>query len=249
MTATLVLGDDGGVRGVEDGRAEPALPPWQTTVEGLVAGIAHDLRTPINVLSGAISEMDADPIVWRDPEQRALYVRLMRSSIDRLQRMASHLAMLSELLAGTIVLSRRMIDLRPLVERAATGARPEGPQVSSLVPGEPVEGPVDAERLLQALEALVSTAQKAARSSVALELAAEGDHARIDVVDDGPAMTNGDAEELLESFGGHRGASRCGPALVVARGLIEAHGGSIAAERATPEGGVRLVMRLPGRGR
>jgi two-component system sensor histidine kinase KdpD len=64
--------------------------------------------------------------------------------------------------------------------------------------------------------------------------------------DPGPAIPPGTEEEIFEKFhrGPHVGAGGAGLGLAICRGIVEAHGGSIRAERRATDGTL-FSVRLP----
>ncbi|MCB9563755.1 MAG: hypothetical protein H6708_25455 [Kofleriaceae bacterium] len=96
-------------------------------------------------------------------------------------------------------------------------------------------------------------AHSPAAGVVAIAVAADGDAVTLCVDDQGPGVAAADRERIFLPFarGGH-GADRAGDepddgvglGLSVARRIVEAHRGRIAATDA-PGGGARFVVRLP----
>ncbi len=85
------------------------------------------------------------------------------------------------------------------------------------------------------------------RVTVSARLA--GDFVEVSVADDGPGLPRGREEEIFESFARgddntqspKRGA---GLGLAIVRAIVEAHGGSIHAEK-NREKGARIIFTLP----
>jgi two-component system sensor histidine kinase KdpD len=76
-----------------------------------------------------------------------------------------------------------------------------------------------------------------------------GDLIEVSVTDDGPGLPKGREEEVFESFarGDEHSTSPkrgAGLGLAIVRAIVEAHGGSIHAEKGR-EKGARLVFTLP----
>jgi two-component system sensor histidine kinase KdpD len=73
-----------------------------------------------------------------------------------------------------------------------------------------------------------------------------GDRVLINVIDEGPGIPRGIEDQLFEPFqrlGDHDNTSGVGLGLSVARGFVEAMGGTIQANE-TPGGGLTLVVDL-----
>ena len=85
-----------------------------------------------------------------------------------------------------------------------------------------------------------------ADSEIRVRAAVADGSLRVDVTDHGPGVARDAMPRLFEPFfrgaRAQRGGSGLG--LVVARGLVEAHGGRIWVEN-RPEGGARFVFEIP----
>ena len=108
------------------------------------------------------------------------------------------------------------------------------------------------DRLLeQVLFNLLDNAHKyAADSGAAIHGRKEGDDVVLSVTDEGPGVKPTDLEKIFEKFyrGGRADGRKPGTGLglSICRGLIEAMGGSIAAQSpAVRRRGTRIVIRLP----
>ena len=70
---------------------------------------------------------------------------------------------------------------------------------------------------------------------------------RLSVEDNGPGLPPGREEALFEKFARGHAESHLpgvGLGLAICRAIMQAHGGSIRAERATPQGGARFSLSL-----
>ena len=101
----------------------------------MTADIAHDLRTPLTVISGYIESM-RDGVLKPTPERLAL----IYSEIERLQNLVGDLRMLSLADAGELSLYPQPISPKNLLERAASLFRHQAEQqeVAIQVDGEPI---------------------------------------------------------------------------------------------------------------
>jgi two-component system sensor histidine kinase KdpD len=104
----------------------------------------------------------------------------------------------------------------------------------------------------QLLVNLLENAIKYTPAGTALELRAqrEREHALIEVIDHGPGLPSGSEEQVFDKFfrGPHAGGvPGAGLGLPICRGIAEAHGGSIRAERRAGAGAVfRITLPLGG---
>ena len=83
---------------------------------------AHELRSPVGVLSGTADMLGAH---WDElePEERSELLRGMKPSADRLRRLLTDLLTTSRIQAGALNLDLRPIDVREQLETAAATAR------------------------------------------------------------------------------------------------------------------------------
>jgi two-component system sensor histidine kinase KdpD len=82
---------------------------------------------------------------------------------------------------------------------------------------------------------------------VAVSAKADAEKVEVSVEDDGPGLPQGREEEVFESFArGEKQSSKktAGLGLAIVRTIVEAHGGTVRAERGR-EKGARFVFTLP----
>lgn len=230
-------------RALEDSRRE------------LVAFLSHDLRTPLAGLR-ALAEGLEDGVV----DDRPAALRQMRQTVDRMTGLVGDLFELSRLHAPTTSTTpqRSMVSLVELAhdvtgELAAHAGRRDV-QLRLDVPGGddrlPVRG--NADELARALTNLVVNAIRHTPSGgTVLVTTGRASDGRIEVaVTDGcggiPAL---DLDRLFDvgwRATPERGTPQdagAGLGLAIAKGVIEAHAGSIVVENV--EGGCRFGVRLP----
>jgi signal transduction histidine kinase len=215
----------------------------------MTADIAHDLRTPLTVISGYVESM-RDGDLKPTPERFAL----IYSEIERLQNLVGDLRMLSMADAGELSLNPQSLSPKNLLERAATLFRhqAEGQEVSIQVEASdelPSIG-VDEARMIQVLGNLISNALRYTLSGGTIILAAQsfGDEVEIDVEDTGVGIPEEELPYIFNRF--HRGdksrhteTGETGLGLAIVKALVEAHGGNVTAESKPDEGTIiRLVF-------
>ncbi|GAA2876181.1 HAMP domain-containing sensor histidine kinase [Streptosporangium fragile] len=223
----------------------------------LVAWVSHDLRTPLAGMR-AMAEALEDGVV-DDPETVARYHRQIRLEVDRLADMVDDLFELSRIHAGALRLSRSRIGLGDLVADALAGveqlARAKGVRLTGeLGPMAPVQA--DAGELSRALRNLVVNAIRhtPGDGTVWVRAAVRDGVACLSVADccggippdDLPRVFDvafrGEAARTPRSDGAGAGAG-AGLGLAIARGIVEAHQGSIGVVNTGP--GCRFEIRLP----
>jgi signal transduction histidine kinase len=221
--------------------------------DAFVAAVSHELRTPLTSISGFL-ELLADEEHELGPAGRR-YVDVIRRGNDRLRRIVEDLLLVAEIEAERLELRPTPTDLAELaaatVEDAAATAVENGIELSLDVKGSlPLEA--DAARLRQVLDNLVSNALKFTPSGGSVTLSASnGDGPlRVEVTDTGIGVPQDELGQLFSRFYRASSARRraipgTGLGLVIARAIIEAHGGTISLEPREDEG-TRVTVTLPG---
>ncbi|MGH3577150.1 MAG: sensor histidine kinase, partial [Mycobacterium sp.] len=218
----------------------------------LLSAVSHDLRTPLAAAKVAVSSLRAQDVDF-SPEDTAELLATIEESIDHLTALVGNLLDSSRLAAGVIRPALRRVYLEEVVQRAlvsigkgATGFLRSGiDRVKVDVGGTVVMA--DAGLLERVLANLIDNALRYAPNCVVRVNAGRvSDRVLINVIDEGPGIPHGSAEHLFEAFqrlGDQDNTSGVGLGLSVARGFVEAMGGTIQASD-TPGGGVTLVVDL-----
>jgi two-component system OmpR family sensor kinase len=213
-------------------------------------GAAHELRTPITLISGQAQSLLRQSL---PPAQRQAVTAIAREA-EHMGQLVGALLDLSRQDGGRLELLRQPLDPEALVLEAYDRLRPLAPTRLQLAPAAesappaPVAG--DRERLLQCLSALVDNAL--AYTSGPVELAVSHGESTVvwHVRDRGPGVPVVERSRIFERFvrgsaaalaPGHRGS---GLGLALVRLLMQAMGGT-ARVTARPGGGADFQLRLP----
>jgi signal transduction histidine kinase len=210
-----------------------------------IASSEHKLKVPLSVIRGAAKRLlSADEV---DDEER-------RSLVEALDRQAEALeACVLELLAHQQpsspgpALTLAAVQLEPVLLRVVADIRVvAGSRTINLTCADRLECTADAAALVHVLEHLLDNALKYTPEGTPIEIVAtcDADAVRVDVVDHGPGLGG---DDLFAGFarGDHDGdVPGSGLGLHVVRSLVEAMGGTVAADDA-PDGGARFTVRLP----
>jgi signal transduction histidine kinase len=215
----------------------------------LVAAVSHDLRTPL-ASARALIEAVADGVV-DDPETRARYLASARGELAKLGRLVDDLFELARLDSGVLRLEMEKTSLRDLVSDTLSSFGPEAERRGIKLVGEvsPEVDPVLANpsKLQRVLYNLMSNALRhtPADGTVFLRAQPEEDVVRVEVADTGEGIAPEGLPRVFErSFRGEKSRSSsetgddagAGLGLAIARGLVEAHGGTISVESRLGEG-------------
>jgi len=217
----------------------------------LVAGMSHDLRTPLAGMRAMVESLEDGLASDRATVER--YHRQLRIEVDRLAAMVSDLFELSRV-QGALQLNLERVGAQDLVDEAMASAHPMAQAkgvrlVSSNGTGVPVV--VDPAELGRALRNLLLNAIRHTPSEGTIHVTLEPDdtHVSLAVSDTCGGIPEADLPRVFDtSFRG--GATRDatsdkggGLGLAIARGIVEAHAGNIRV--VNHDAGCRFEVRLP----
>jgi signal transduction histidine kinase len=215
--------------------------------EQLVAHVAHDLGSPLNVITLAAESLSS---VSQDPEVLKLVGHLGRSGALIRRLIAEMLDVVRARHARGVSLERRPMDLVPVVRRALDVAAARYPtRALVLTPGVPeLRGAWDPIRVEQLLGVMVGLALELGTPEVPvrLTLAAEGAEVVVTVVHGGE-LPDGVQVSLRSPFSARdvrRGKREgLGLGLYLAAQIAHGHGGTLTAD--SDAGTTTLTLRLP----
>jgi signal transduction histidine kinase len=214
----------------------------------LVASVAHELKTPVAAVRGAVAALRDEPEL--DDETRERLLAVVDGAAGQLERLVDDLLLAGRLEAQRLPVEIVRCDAHEIAARVVEAARASAPAETSIELSAPIGLPdaaADPERLRQALANLVgnAVAHASATGRVRVVLAEAAGRMRIDVADDGPGIPPEDQERVFERFQrGRTGAPGSGLGLYLARGLAEAMRGSLSLE-SEPGRGSTFTLELP----
>jgi signal transduction histidine kinase len=203
--------------------------------------IAHDLRGPLSPLQTAawLLKSDAEKM---DPERRRELVEIIERQSRRLARMVDELGDWSRAQQARLLGAREPCPLQHLVD-LAVGAIPGcgiEPDVGGDCAGLQVD--CDQHRLVQALKSLLEYAL--AHGDAALSMGCVDGVARIGILAGGVPVDAESLPRLLAQPDPAPFDEGLGLRLLLARAIIEAHGGTLSATT-DAAGKLRLACTLP----
>lgn len=219
----------------------------------LVSWAGHDLRTPLSSIRLLVSAL-ADEVVT-DPQAVQQYLQQTRKQVDQLSHLVDDLFEVSQLDAGGLPLHPEPASLSDLLsdtlESFSAQARERQVTLSGSVgPGiDPVL--MDTQRMGRVLNNLVGNALRHTPQGGAVTLHAElaPGGVSVSVRDTGEGVLPEDLPHIFERFyRGDKSRSRAsggaGLGLVIAKGIVEAHGGRIRVESERGKGSI-FIFTLP----
>lgn len=197
----------------------------------MLAGVSHDLRTPLTRLRLALAVLPAYPDQRQD-------VADMTTDVAEMERMIGGYLSFAR---GEGMEQAQMVDLSAILDEVVQAARRTGADVAlDAVPGLLLNLRPDAAR--RAVTNLVDNARRHGRHvAVGVDPQTRSVHVLID--DDGPGLAPDRREDVFRAFESGPGGGT-GLGLTIARDIARAHGGDVVLED-SPMGGLRARMRLP----
>lgn len=231
------------------------LRKLDTIKDQFLSIISHELRTPINAISGFGSVLD-DGVAGELTEQQHLYVRRMLGSADDLLALVDELLEMSRIQAGHLALDLGPMDLasevKEAVTRLATLADRKHQHLSWMAPEGLPQLTGDSRRIRQVLVNLINNAIKFTPDGGTIEVKVMQDDGwiRCEVKDTGVGIAPGDQERIFQRFtqvdtSYTREKGGTGLGLAISKALIEAHGGRIGVQ-SKPRKGSIFWFTLPG---
>jgi two-component system sensor histidine kinase BaeS len=213
----------------------------------LLADVSHELRTPLTIVQGHI-EAIIDGVHPADPSHLATILeetRVLARLVDDLRTFA-----LSE--AGTLALHPEPTDPEVLIGEVARSFEPvaaaAGVALATEIEGDLPILEIDPVRIREVLANLVANALRHTPSGGAVTLAGSVDEAIgrlvLQVRDTGSGIDPELLPRVFDRFVQGDASRGSGLGLAIARGLAEAHGGTIGAS-STPGEGTTIRVELP----
>ena len=202
----------------------------------MLAGVSHDLRTPLTRLRLTLAMLPQRDEAKQD-------IAEMTADLQEMDRM----------IGGYLAFARgegaeqvEMTDLSALLEDVAAGARRAGTAVELRLPKEsngPLRLKLRPDAVRRAITNLVDNARHHAHHVIVAARKPDGGTVWVTVDDDGPGIPPARREAAFRPFeSGATGGTGLG--LTIARDIVRAHGGDISLED-SPLGGLRARVRLP----
>jgi signal transduction histidine kinase len=207
-----------------------------------LAFAAHQLKTPVTGIGATVDALSLVPDA--SPERDELLVRL-RSEVTRAGRLINSLLRVARLDQHE-ALPSRVADVGEIVRLEVDRARRLRSQVAWTVKADEsadLEVVCSPTALAEAVANLLDNAGRHALSNVTVTVGVADEAGGVEIVvfDDGAGVAPDDADVVFERFVSLDQSGGSGLGLPIARGIVEAHGGSLVYD------GRSFVIRLPRR--
>ena len=211
----------------------------------LLADVAHELRSPLQVIQGTVEGM-LDGLYPAEPER----LRPLLDETIVMARLLDDLRTLSMAEAGVLPLHRETVDPRGVADDTVQAFRSMAEEANVTLEAErtadaPTQLDADPVRLAEVLANLVTNAVRHTPRGghVTVSVSSSADGAAFEVHDTGRGIPAAQLPIVFDRFVTSADAGGTGLGLAIAKRLVEAHGGTIEARSPAGEGTtIRFVI-------
>lgn len=217
------------------------LKELDTLKDAFVSSVSHELRSPLTAISGYVELLTMKPFHELNPEKAMKALNIIQESTMRLTRFVNDILDVAKIKAGKMTLHKTHFDVPATLESVVGLFQPlfEKKRIVSAIHVAP-EVPViaaDVEKVRQVITNLLSNAYKFTPEggSITVSSNVQGDAVVIYVQDSGigiPKQYQGMIFGKFQQVPGQKekiaNIKGTGLGLAIAKGIVEAHGGTIA---------------------
>lgn len=221
----------------------------------MIAGISHDLRTPLTSVKGYIKGLRDG--VANTPEKQEQYLSIAYNKANEMDALLQKLFYFSKLETGNLPLILTNEDLGDFAKKYALQSQEELSQINVQIIAtcETDDNPVqiDTEQMHRVFSNLTENALKYAGSNsllLSIKVWKENDVVHLSFSDNGKGVAEEQLENLFVQFWrgdpsrGSREGKGSGLGLNIVKYIVEAHGGTVLARN---DNGLVIDIRLPAR--
>ncbi|HEX7062044.1 MAG TPA: GAF domain-containing protein [Woeseiaceae bacterium] len=208
--------------------------------DDMIAVVSHDLRNPLQSIASAASVLQLEP----SRDRHDACVAAIRVATEQMDRLLRDLLDITQIDAGQLFVRRERTEVAFLVSEARMMFQQLARERSltlecSVANGLPALD-VDRGRILQVFSNLLGNALKFVPAGGRIEVTAIEEHGRVRfaIADTGPGIDAANLPRVFDRFwrADRRRDRGAGLGLAVAKGIIEAHGGTIGVDSVRGKG-------------
>ena len=204
---------------------------------GVLAGVSHDLRTPLTRIRLSLAMM---------PRVGTVKAEDIREDVDD---MINDVAEMEHMIDSYLSFARgegaetpTVVELAPFVEDVVSAAKRTGARIQAVSIQKNLQVMMRPDAMRRALTNLLDNARRHG-GAITLTARASSEGACILVDDDGPGISADRREAVFRAFESGRGGGT-GLGLTISRDIVRAHGGDMELD-VSPSGGLRVRIFLP----
>lgn len=212
----------------------------EASKEAFIRDIAHDIRTPLMSLVGYLTFISEHSL---DHELTRKYAGIAYEKSKRLEKLVEDLLDISNLVVGEMAINPSPIEIGRFLSQVADEAFPMVTEANMEIrldyPKEPITISADGDLLARVFDNLITNAIRYAKSGIFIDITAgclDNDEICISVVTHSNPIPDSELENIFNPMyrldwarAADKGASGLG--LSISRRIIEAHGGTLTAQR------------------
>jgi signal transduction histidine kinase len=220
----------------------------------LIAGISHDLRTPLTAIKAYVEGLDKG--IATTPAMKNKYLQIITQKTDDLTRLVDQLFLFSKIDLGEYALRIQPVDigkyLAELIQGISEEYKQRGLTLTLGVHSYRTMAAIDSEQLRNViLNIIENTVKYGAKkdNQLFIEQYEQSGQVVLTFSDNGPGVPPQQREKLFDVF--YRGdesrtqsGKGSGLGLAIARRVVESQAGTIEA-RASDSGGLQIRIQLP----
>lgn len=216
----------------------------------LLNSISHDLRTPLVSITGVLTAL-LDNYSSLNESTRKELLETAHEESGHLNRLVGNLLDMTKVEAGALRISRKPCELRDVLGASLEqlSGKIKDRLIRIDIPKDFPEVPMDFYVMMKVFFNLIDNAIKYSPQDTAIDIRAIllKDKVKIEIKDQGLGIPEGDLKRIFDKFyrvERPQQITGTGLGLSICKGIIEAHGGEIAAQN-NPDKGVAFNVTLP----
>ncbi|WP_420829909.1 cell wall metabolism sensor histidine kinase WalK [Bacillus ectoiniformans] len=200
-----------------------------------VANVSHELRTPLTTMRSYLEALAEG--AWQDPDIAPHFLDVTQTETERMIRLVNDLLQLSKFDSSDYNLTKKDVDFTEFFNRIIDRfemTKPEEITFKRKLPRYPVYVEIDADKLTQVLDNIISNALKYSPQGgqISFKVEERSNAIEVSVRDQGMGIPKKNLERIFERFyrvdrARSRKMGGTGLGLAIAKEMITAHGGHI----------------------